>query len=80
MFKVGDKVRIKDNVDDIVREMDENGIMTVEFRNIAQKFAGKSSVIEGKTKEYYKVFGWYWGEYSLEHDFVTSISGYNMLL
>lgn len=81
MFNVGDRVRVKDGVVDIIRAMDKDGIDTVELEVVAATYAGKSSVVEWiSSNGHYKVFGWFWGEYSLEHDYVNSINGYTLFV
>lgn len=81
MFKVGDRVRIKDDVVDIINARDRDGINTIELDFIASAYAGKSSIVEKISDSgNYRVFGWFWGEYSLEHDYVNSINRYTLLV
>lgn len=81
MFKIGDRVRVKDDVVDIIRAMDKDGISTVETETMIATYAGRSSVVEWISDDgYYRVFGWFWGEYSLEHDYVNSINGYTLFV
>ena len=80
MFKVGDRVRI-DDVVDIINARDKDGMNTIEFDHIASIYAGESSIVEGiSCNGNYKVFGWFWGEYSLEYDYINSIKGYALLV
>lgn len=81
MFKIGDRVRIKDDVVDIINARNKDGIDTIEIEFIASIYAGNSSIVEKISVggNYYKVFGWFWGEYSLEYDYINSIKGYALL-
>lgn len=81
MFKVGDRVRIKDSVVDIINARHKDGLNSVEIECVASTYAGDSSIVEGisDSGNYYKVFGWFWGEYSLEYDYINSIKGYALL-
>ena len=81
MFKVGDRVKIKDDVVDIINARNKDGMNTIEFDHIASTYAGESSIVEGISGNgTYKVFGWFWGWYSLEYDYNNSIKGYALLV
>lgn len=81
MFKIGDRVRIKDDVVDIINARAKDGINTIEIEFIASVYAGDSSIVEWISHSgNYRVFGWFWGEYSLEYDYINSIKGYALLV
>lgn len=81
MFKVGDKVRVKKNIKDIIEKMEADGEYIIETPEMANMFAGKIGVVQVVTdNNTYVVFGYYWKEYSLEYAASDSISGYELLL
>lgn len=82
MFKVGDKVRVKENLKDIIEKMEADGEHIIETYTMAADFAGRVGVVQ-KVVDHntsYVVFGYYWKEYSLEYATSDSISGYELLL
>lgn len=81
MFKVGDKVRVKKNVKDIIKARNTAHIRSVEVLGMGDMYAGEIGVVEEVSScGNYRVFGFYWGEYSLEYPASDSISGYDLLL
>ena len=81
MFKVGDKVRVKENLKDILKKMEVAGEYRIETYTMAAKFAGCVGVVQKVTdNNSYRVFDCYWKEYSLEYAASDSISGYELLL
>lgn len=81
MFKVGDKVRVKENLKDILEKMEADGEYIIETYEMADMFAGKIGVVDIVSDSgTYVVFGYYWREYSLEYAASDSISGYELLL
>lgn len=81
MFKVGDKVRVKENLKDILEKMRADGERRVETYEMADMFAGKIGVVDAVIDvNTYVVFGYYWKEYSLEYATSGSIFGYELLL
>ena len=81
MFKVGDKVRVKKNLKDILDKRGADGEYRIEAYEMADMFAGKIGVVDGVIdSSTYVVFGYYWEEYSLEYAASDSISGYDLLL
>ena len=81
MFKVGDEVRVKKNLKDILEKMEADGEYTIETSTMADAFAGKIGVVNSASDDgAYGVFGYYWREYSLEYATSDSISGYDLLL
>ena len=81
MFKVGDKVRVKKNLKDILEKMEADGKCRIETYEMADMFAGKIGVVDVVTDaNTYVVFGYYWREYSLEYAASNSMSGYELLL
>lgn len=81
MFKVGDKVRVKENLKDILEKMDADGEYIIETHEMADMFAGKIGVVNRADDDgTYVVFGYYWKEYSLEYAASDSISGYKLLV
>lgn len=81
MFKVGDKVRVKRNLKDIFEKMEADGKYIIETPEMADRFAGQIGVVNiVEDNGTYKVFGYYWKEYSLEYVASNSISGYELLL
>ena len=61
MFNIGDRVRIKDDVVDIINARHKDEINSIEIECIASAYAGDSSIVEGMSNggNYYKVFGWF---------------------
>lgn len=81
MFKVGDKVRVKKNLKDILEKIEADGEYIVETYDMVNKFAGEIGVVDKiEDNSTYVVFGYYWKEYSLEYAVSDSISGYELLL
>ena len=82
MFKVGDKVRVRENLKDIIEKMEADGEYVIETYTMADDFAGRVGVVQGVVDDNttYTVFGYYWKEYSLEYAASDSISGYELLL
>ena len=81
MFKVGDKVRVKKNLKDILEKVEADGEHITEISEMADMFAGKIGVVDVVADaNTYVVFGYYWKEYSLEYAASDSISGYKLLL
>ena len=81
MFKVGDKVRVKKNLKDILEKIEADGEYIIETYDMVNKFAGEIGVVDKiEDNSTYVVFGYYWKEYSLEYAVSDSISGYELLL
>lgn len=82
MFKVGDKVRVKENLKDIIEKMEADGEYIIETYTMASEFAGRVGVVQSveDNNTSYRVFNYYWKEYSLEYAASDSISGYELLL
>lgn len=81
MFKVGDKVRVKKNLKDILEKIEADGEYIIETYDMVNKFAGEIGVVNRADDDgAYEVFGYYWKEYSLEYAVSDSISGYELLL
>ena len=68
MFKVGDKVRVKKNLKDILEKIEADGEYIIETYDMVNKFAGEIGVVDKiEDNSTYVVFGYYWKEYSLEY-------------
>ena len=81
MFKVGDKVRVKENLKDILEKIEADGEYIIETYEMADMFAGQIGVVTRvDDNDTYVVFDYYWKEYSLEYVASNSISGYELLL
>lgn len=83
MFKVGDKVRIKSNIEEIVEERIRNHKGYIEAQWMIREYSGTNRVftIKQVLNGYYLLDNnFYWGGYALEHADVYYLNRYSLLL
>lgn len=83
MFKVGDKVRIKPNIKEIIEERERNHERYIEVQWMIREYRGINRVfaIKQVLNGYYLLdSNLYWGEYALEYADVHSLNKYSLLL